>query len=217
MSREIQLPLGTPGVATLYFRRLNAAGLYWRCDTSVYESFNAANIAAYGAATGSGTPYNVLTEDGSTTVYFGDDPTSGDGSWLAYEQAGAEPHAVNDVLVGSGDFSAYQTGDAYAYLADNLGANGVEATEAGGTGDQLTTIPRTGYKLASDGLDAISATRPSGKATTFPGMIVQLFYRFFGKATQTTTELKTYAADGSTVVTTQTISDDGTTETQGEA
>jgi len=140
MSREIQLPLGTPGVATLYFRRLNAAGLYWRCDTSVYESFNAANIAAYGAATGSGTPYNVLTEDGSTTVYFGDDPTSGDGSWLAYEQAGAEPHAVNDVLVGSGDFSAYQTGDSYAYLADNLGAHGANATEAGGTGDQLTGI-----------------------------------------------------------------------------
>jgi len=110
-----------------------------------------------------------------------------------------------------------QIADAQAYLETNLGANGVNATEAGGTGDQLTTIPRTGYKLAADGLDTISATRPSGKATTFPGMIVQLFYRFFGKATQTTTELKTYAADGSTVVTTQTISDDGTTETQGEA
>jgi len=33
-----------------------------------------------------------------------------------------------------------QTGDSYAYLADNLGAHGAEATEAGGTGDQLTAI-----------------------------------------------------------------------------
>jgi uncharacterized membrane protein len=48
-------------------------------------------------------------------------------------------------------------------------------------------------------------------------MLVQLFYRFFGKATQTSSQLKTYAADGTTVVTTQAVSDDGTTETQGEA
>ncbi len=72
-------------------------------------------------------------------------------------------------------------------------------------------------ELAATGLDAITATRPSGVATTFPQMVVQLFYRFFGKSTLTATQLKTYAANGSTVVTTQTVSDDATTQTQGES
>jgi len=33
------------------------------------------------------------------------------------------------------------SGDAYAYLGTNLGANGANATEAGGTGDQFSAIP----------------------------------------------------------------------------
>jgi len=37
-----------------------------------------------------------------------------------------------------------QTGDAYAYLGTNLGAAGANATEAGGTGDQLTGIASVG-------------------------------------------------------------------------
>lgn len=75
----------------------------------------------------------------------------------------------------------------------------------------------TEAKLAADGLDSITATRPSGKATTFPAMLVQLFYRFFGKATKSATQIKTYAADGTTVVTTQTVSASGDDQTQGEA
>lgn len=94
----------------------------------------------------------------------------------------------------------------------------VDATDAiQSAATAAITANKTGYSLAATGLDAITATRPTGKATTFPQMLVQLFYRFFGKATQTATQLKTYGADGTTVVTTQTVSDDGTTETQGEA
>lgn len=71
--------------------------------------------------------------------------------------------------------------------------------------------------LTATGLDAITATRPSTIATTFPQMLVLLYYRFFGKATLTDSSLKTYAANGTTVVTTQNVSDDSTTQTQGEA
>jgi hypothetical protein len=39
----------------------------------------------------------------------------------------------------------------------------------------------------------------------------------FKKTTLTTTELKTYADNGTDVVTTQTVSDNGTTQTQGPA
>jgi hypothetical protein len=48
-------------------------------------------------------------------------------------------------------------------------------------------------------------------------MVVQLWRRFFKKATRTSTQIRTFADDGTTVVTTQAVSDDGTTQTQGNA
>jgi len=72
-------------------------------------------------------------------------------------------------------------------------------------------------KLSPDGLDGITVTEPTTVATTFAGMMVQLWRRFFKKATQTATELKTYKNNGTDVVTTQTLSDDDTTQTQGAA
>lgn len=87
---------------------------------------------------------------------------------------------------------------------------------AGGAVASVTD--RTGFKLASDGLDSIAVTVPTGVAATFPQMVVQLWRRFFGKATKSPTEIKTYAADGATVLTTQAIADDGAgNETQGAA
>jgi hypothetical protein len=76
---------------------------------------------------------------------------------------------------------------------------------------------KTGFSLSATGLDAITATAPAGVASTFPEMLVQLWRRFFKKSTLTATQLKTYADDGTTVKTTQTVNDDGTTETQGTA
>jgi len=73
---------------------------------------------------------------------------------------------------------------------------------------------KTGYKLASDGLDAVATTAPAGVAGNFREMMVQLFRRFFKKSTLTSTELKTYADNGTDVLTTQAVSDDGTTQTQ---
>lgn len=42
-----------------------------------------------------------------------------------------------------------QSGDAFAYLGTNLGAAGVNATEAGGTGDHLTAVGLTGVDEAA--------------------------------------------------------------------
>jgi len=74
---------------------------------------------------------------------------------------------------------------------------------------------KAGYKLASDGLDSVATTAPAGVAANFREMWVQVWRRFFKKTTLTATELKTYADNGSSVVTTQAVSDDGTTQTQG--
>lgn len=81
----------------------------------------------------------------------------------------------------------------------------------------VTVSDKTGFKLAGDGLDSISTTGPTGAASNFREMLVQLWRRFFRKSTLTSTQLKTYADDGTTVVTTQTVSDDGTTQIQAAA
>lgn len=57
----------------------------------------------------------------------------------------------------------------------------------------------------------------SSPATTVRGLIIQIWRRFFKKVAQTATELKTYKDDNNTVVTTQTVSDDDTTQVQGAA
>lgn len=83
---------------------------------------------------------------------------------------------------------------------------------------QLTgTTVGTVSALAAAALDNITTTAPSGVASNFREMVVQTWRRFFKKATQTETQIITYADNGTTVVTTQTVSDDGTTETQGAA
>lgn len=76
---------------------------------------------------------------------------------------------------------------------------------------------KTGHKLASDGLDSVSTTGPTGVASNFREMIVQLWRRFFGKTTMTEDTLTTTRDDGSTPATTQALSDDNITQTQGEA
>jgi len=122
--------------------------------------------------------------------------------------------------IGGGLYSkAYATEDqaTYQYFAwaEYTGATVLDSNHSlyGGIGE----ADKTGYALASTGLDAIAVTAPTGVATTFPGMVVQLFRRFFGKTTMTAFELKTYDATGAVVVTTQPVADNGVTQTQGEA
>jgi hypothetical protein len=81
---------------------------------------------------------------------------------------------------------------------------------------QLALQDRT-VQLAAAGLDLIPTTAPAGPAANFREMLVQTWRRFFAKATMTGGQLKTYADDGATVVTTQVLNDDQTTQTQGAA
>lgn len=99
MAREIHIPYGVTGSADLYLRFRNASGQYRRGDTGAYESFNAANIALYGADAATVPPYHVATEDGSTGDYFADLPDATVRTWSAYLQAGAAPSADGSVDV----------------------------------------------------------------------------------------------------------------------
>jgi hypothetical protein len=88
------------------------------------------------------------------------------------------------------------------------------------TATSVTVSDKTGFSLDAGGLDAISAAAPGGVASTFPQMIVQLWRRFFAKATFPSDgngDLVSYADDGTTPETTQAVTDDDTTQTQGAA
>ena len=57
--------------------------------------------------------------------------------------------------------------------------------------------------LSSTGLDSISITEPSGRATTFREMVLQTWMRFFNKVERTSTQIKVYDAGGASAITTQ--------------
>lgn len=100
------------------------------------------------------------------------------------------------------------------------GARSVIVTvQATGAAPVDAEVQLQGVVLGSDGLDGIAITAPAGVASTFREMVVQTWRRYFKKADRDTGAgtLKTYADDGSTVLTTQTISDVGDTQTVGSA
>jgi len=87
------------------------------------------------------------------------------------------------------------------------------ASTVGTAGDGLTAIPRDGYRLAADGLDAIATAEPTVaddgpmSTWTFPQLLRWLVARF-GRASKTPTALtvSTLAGSPSTV---QALTDDG--------
>jgi len=105
MAKELTIPNLTAGGVDYYARFVNAIGQYWRGDTSAWETYDAGNVALYGADAGSGSPYNAATEVGATGDFTIDVPGLAAGSYkcLVYQQAGAEP-AQDDEYVGGGGF-----------------------------------------------------------------------------------------------------------------
>ena len=65
--------------------------------------------------------------------------------------------------------------------------------------------------LSPTGLDNIDITEPSGKATTFKEMLIQLWMRFFNKVEKDNANIKVYEDGGVFVSTTQTIEKNGET------
>lgn len=84
--------------------------------------------------------------------------------------------------------------------------------DTGTDGVVVAAASKTGYALSAAGLDTIPMTAPAGPATTFREALVQTWRRFFKKSMLNTDdgEIITYADNGSTVLTTQVVSDDGT-------
>lgn len=103
MTQKLTIAGLTPGSLDYYARYVDSQGRYWRADTAVWEAYNAANLALYGADAGSGTPYHAGTEDGATGTCAFPVPAFAAGAYtaLVYEQLGFEP-AEADELAGAG-------------------------------------------------------------------------------------------------------------------
>lgn len=136
------------------------------------------------------------------------------------ELAAVQTHGDSTWATATG-FSTLDADDVRAALGMSAADLDDQLTAIGGTVDTLssgvTVSDKTGFKLASDGLDAIATTAPSGPATTFREMVVQTWRWFFKRATKTSGSLVTYADDGTTPITTQAITASGTDEERGAA
>lgn len=141
---------------------------------------------------------------------------------LATASALATAQADLDILTGTDGVTLATSQPNYA-PATSAQATAIEAdtqdlqTQIGTAGAGLTGIPKTGYKLASDGLDSISTTAPSGVPTNFREMWVMVYRWLFKKTTLTSTTATAYADDGTTPIVSMAVSDDGTTQTKGAA
>lgn len=84
--------------------------------------------------------------------------------------------------------------------------------DTGTDGVVVAAGSKAGYALSATGLDSIPMTAPAGPATTFREALVQTWRRWFKRSVLNTDdgEITTYADNGTTVITTQVVSDDGT-------
>lgn len=122
----------------------------------------------------------------------------------AASQGASSPGPGSDYLVTMlDDLPIAPSTDAAAYLSTSAAPHSADLA---------------GYKLASDGLDAVDPGTLTGLATTIAGKIDQLWRYFFKPANRTPDAIETLADDGTTVLTTQPITDDGAgNETRGSA
>jgi len=188
------------------------------------DAINAAAVKADAVTkiqSGLATPTNITAGTITTVTNLTNAPTNGDltavmktsvttAATAATPTAAAVTGAVGSV---TGDVGGNVTGSVGSVAGNVVGSVGSVA----GAITVTTNSDKTGYSLAATGLDSITATTPTGVATTFPQKLVQVWHRFFGKVTMTATQLKTYDDAGTGTLTTQTLSDDSTTQTQGKA
>lgn len=128
-----------------------------------------------------------------------------------------------------GEFKIHATGsgadptdrDYEIVTVDPFAALGAVASVAGNVAGSVASVAATvNATLVASGLDAISVADPGGVAghTSLPKMLVALYRRFYRRVTKSTTQIKAYGDDNTTVNTTQTISDDGAgNQVQGTA
>lgn len=130
---------------------------------------------------------------------------------------------VDATAIGSNTNAIIGTGvGTGAGLATTGGAtgNGILTTGAGTSAYGLKLVNASGNLYLSNTFDQqlpAEATVAFALTDSIGKVIGRIVRRFVNKVTQTTTQQKVYADDGTTVVETMTVADDGTTQTKGKS
>jgi hypothetical protein len=195
-----------------YSAPLNAASTaaaVWNATMSSYVTAGSTGNAL-NAAGGSGDPW-------STTL---------PGSY----SSGQAGKIIGDYIDAAISTRSTYAGGAVASVTGNVGgsvgsvAGNVDGNVTGSVGSVTAGVTLadnaiTSAKIAPAAISSskFSVAAITGVATGILEKIDQNWRHLFKKSTLTATELKTYADDGTTVLTTQNASDDGTTQTLGSA
>lgn len=144
-----------------------------------------------------------------------------DQTWDAAETANAMTHQADGHWTRA--LAASPWGDGVAYLEYAKESGNLHVPVSRNLKGAYTALGDASgrVKLQPAGLDDITTTAPAGVAANFREMLVQVWRRFFKKTVMATaggvTTLKTYADDGATVITTETVSESATAQTKGPA
>lgn len=155
---------------------------YFQVRSTVGTIWNGSSLVAYNTAN-IATYAVTATEQGTASGYYtGTMPALAAGVYnvIGKQRVGGSV-AESDPTVASGQIE--WNGTTVAYLAD-----------------------KAGYSLAATGLDIITATDPTGVASTWPQKMVQIWQSIFKRHKKDATGLtiKVYQDDGTSVATTQT-------------
>uniref|UniRef100_A0A6M3L7Q7 Uncharacterized protein n=1 Tax=viral metagenome TaxID=1070528 RepID=A0A6M3L7Q7_9ZZZZ len=215
--------------AVLYLSQLSiqsaAAGGAIDIDNSAGPGVSSVSTSTYGIYAKGNAAYAGLYAEGGVTghgAYFKGGSTSGNGLYAYAPTSGSGISALGTGAATGGLYMANSSGWAFvcagalgdvdADIADNVS---LILADTGTDGVVVAAASKTGYALSATGLDTVATTAPAGVASNFREMLVQVWRRLFKKSTLTATQLKTYADNGTDVLTTQAVSDDATTQTQG--
>jgi hypothetical protein len=139
------------------------------------------------------------------------DIVAGDYSFAIYERTGGSPaEPPTDVLITMGALS--WTGAKLIFTGSPLGIADAVWDEPRGQHTVSGTFGQ-GTIIAPNGMTILTTTEPIGVPANFQEQLQWLYMRFSNKTEMTATELKTFASDDLTAITTQSLTDDGLTQT----
>jgi len=137
-------------------------------------------------------------------------------TYAAYRPDGTERTAAGTELPEIGSTGYYTASDANIQTKDFVIIRNDSDVEVG-QGEYrpenaniaaiLAIVGTTGVTVASDGLDGVSTTEPSGVASNFREMVVQTWRRFFKKSRMTASSVVTYKDDNLTAATNQSLAE----------
>lgn len=208
MANEIYDPLMGASLTGFYLAFRHSDGLYLKTDNT-FGTYSGGSIASFAlgvVATDAIGVYRTNMQAGAPAAEY---------TVQTFVAASGTPAAA-DVPGNKTSFFSFQWDGANRVDLNNPTVNSIGGGILANPSNKLSTDASGRVNLQATGLDAITATEVTGRASTFPQMLISLYMRFFNRITQTTTVQTMYKSDDITVAVTGGVDDNGTTATVGK-